>query len=387
MPRPFRLALAQLNLTVGDIPGNAARMLDCLRQAQDAAADLIAFPELATTGYPPEDLLFKQSFIDANTAAMRRLIAQSRGIAVVIGCVRPVPQPPAPPGEPPTPAIANSAAIGYDGQLIDLYDKIFLPNYGVFDEARYFIKGHTCPVYEIGNARIGVNVCEDIWYETGPASSQRWHGGAQLIVNINASPFHAGKSAQRRQMIRQRAAAHQTFVAYLNTIGGQDELVFDGNSLICDPTGQTIARGPAFQEALIIADLNLDAVPAPNPNPHPPRPTSRPKRHRRPQNHQNPNVPPTPPPTPRRPISNANRRPPKYRHPPNHFAIPPSHPPAPPNSSRHHPNSSCHHPNSSCHHPQPILPPPQLILSPLQLILSLSKNPPKSAKPRKSTAP
>lgn len=270
MPRSFRLALAQLNLTVGDIPGNAARMLDYLRQAQAAGADLVAFPELATTGYPPEDLLFKQSFIDANTQAMQRIIAASRGIAVIIGCVRPVPQPPPPPGQPPAPAIANSAALGADGHLIDIYDKIFLPNYGVFDEARYFRPGRICPVYQIGDARIGINVCEDIWYEIGPAASQRWHSGAQLIVNINASPFHAGKSDQRRRLIRQRAAAHQTYVAYLNTIGGQDELVFDGNSLICDPNGKTAARGPAFQEALIIADLDLSAVPPLPPTPIPP---------------------------------------------------------------------------------------------------------------------
>ncbi len=358
MPRPFRLALAQLNLTVGDIPGNAARMLDCLRQAQDAAADLIAFPELATTGYPPEDLLFKQSFIDANTAAMRHLIAQSRGIAVVIGCVRPVPQPPPPPGEPPTPAIANSAAIGCDGQLIDLYDKIFLPNYGVFDEARYFIKGGVCPVYEIGNARIGVNVCEDIWYETGPASSQRWHGGAQLIVNINASPFHAGKSAQRRQMIRQRAAAHQTFVAYLNTVGGQDELVFDGNSLICDPQGQTIARGPAFQEALIIADLNLDAVPPLTQTPIPPAQQAAlnaigtPKTIKIPTPHRPPQPPAASSPTPTvAPQANTAIPQTHFAIPQTHFAISQTHPAAPPTHPAAHPTPSAAPPTHPAAHP------------------------------------
>ena len=204
MARIFRLALAQLNLTVGDLPGNAARMAQSLRQARNAGADLVAFPELATTGYPPEDLLFKQSFLDANVAVMQQLIAEARGLAVVLGYVRPVAAPPPPGDAPPGPAIANSAAVGYDGRLVDVYDKIFLPNYGVFDEERYFIKGGVCPVYEIGGARIGVNVCEDIWYEIGPASFQRWRGGAELIVNINASPFHAGKSDYRRAMIRRR---------------------------------------------------------------------------------------------------------------------------------------------------------------------------------------
>ena len=261
MARTFRLALAQLNLTVGDLPGNAARMMQSLHHARAAGADLVAFPELATTGYPPEDLLFKQSFLDANVAVMRQLIAASRGLAVVLGYVRPVAPPPPAGDAPPGPAIANSAAVGCDGRLVDVYDKIFLPNYGVFDEERYFRKGGVCPVYEIGGARIGVNVCEDIWYEIGPASSQRWRGGAELIVNINASPFHAGKSDYRREMIRRRAAANGMFVAYLNTVGGQDELVFDGNSLICGPDGAVIARGPAFEEALLIADLDLDAVP------------------------------------------------------------------------------------------------------------------------------
>ena len=266
MARIFRLALAQLNLTVGDLPGNADRMAQSLRQARNAGADLVAFPELATTGYPPEDLLFKQSFLDANVAVMQQLIAEARGLAVVLGYVRPVAAPPPAGDAPPGPALANSAAVGYDGRLVDVYDKIFLPNYGVFDEERYFVKGGVCPVYEIGGARIGVNVCEDIWYEIGPASSQRWQGGAELIVNINASPFHAGKSDYRRAMIRRRAAANGMFVAYLNTVGGQDELVFDGNSIICGPDGAVIARGPAFQESLLIADLDLDAVPPLDPS-------------------------------------------------------------------------------------------------------------------------
>ena len=286
MARTFRLALAQINLTVGDIPGNTSRMLECLHQAREAGADLVAFPELATTGYPPEDLLFKNSFIDANLDAMQQVVAASHGMAVVLGYVRPLDSAvhpnPAPhpetalhpnlalhpelvlhpePVEGRPPAIANSAAVGYDGRLIDTYDKIFLPNYGVFDEERYFLKGNVCPVYEIGGVRIGVNVCEDIWFADGPSAVQR-QAGAELIVNINASPFHAGKSKYRRDsIVGSRATENGLFVAYLNTVGGQDELVFDGNSMVCDPRGGVVARGPAFQEAMVFADIDVDTVP------------------------------------------------------------------------------------------------------------------------------
>ena len=250
MARTIRLALAQINLTVGDLPGNMARMLDYLQQAREAGADLVAFPELATTGYPPEDLLFKRSFVDANVEAMQEVVAASGGMVVVLGYVRPREA-----------GIANSAAVGFGGQLIDTYDKIFLPNYGVFDEERYFVKGNVCPVYELDDIRIGVNVCEDIWYETGPSSVQR-QAGAELIININASPYHAGKSKYRRDnIVGSRATENGLYVAYLNTVGGQDELVFDGNSMVCDPWGQVLARGPAFQEAMIIADINLDRAP------------------------------------------------------------------------------------------------------------------------------
>ena len=249
MPRTLRLALAQINLTVGDLPGNTARMVEYVQQAREAGADLVAFPELATTGYPPEDLLFKRSFIEANVASMEEVVAASQGIVVVLGYVQPRGS-----------GVANSAAVGYDGQLVDTYDKIFLPNYGVFDEERYFVRGNICPVYEICGVQVGVNVCEDIWYESGPTSVQR-QAGAELIVNINASPFHAGKGAYRRDsIVGSRATENGLYVAYLNTVGGQDELVFDGNSMICDPRGNVVARGPAFQEALILADIEIDTV-------------------------------------------------------------------------------------------------------------------------------
>ena len=245
--RKFRLALSQLNPVVGDIEGNAARIIADIERARAAAADLIAFPELAITGYPPEDLLFKTSFLRANVAAMERVVAAARGLAVVVGFVA-VGQ-----------DIANAAAIGYDGKLVDIYRKMYLPNYGVFDEARYFQPGRRCPVYRLNGAGIGVNICEDIWYPVGPAAVQR-DAGAELLVNINGSPFHAGKAAYREKMIATRAADNGVFVAYLNMVGGQDELVFDGASLICDQEGTLLARAPAFAEDLLIVDLDLAAV-------------------------------------------------------------------------------------------------------------------------------
>ena len=247
MIRKFRLALAQINPTVGDIDGNTAKIVEYVERARAAQADLVAFPELAITGYPPEDLLFKTTFLQANVEAMQRVIAASRGIAVVVGYVEMGAD------------IANAAAIGYDGQLVDSYQKMYLPNYGVFDEDRYFRRGRDCPVYRINGTGVGVNICEDIWYPVGSVAVQR-EAGAELIVNINASPFHAGKRAYREKMIATRAADNGLFVAYLNMVGGQDELVFDGASLICDMTGELIARGPAFAEDLLVTDLDIEAV-------------------------------------------------------------------------------------------------------------------------------
>ena len=247
MVRTFRLALAQINTTVGDIPGNTAKIIEYLERARDLQADLVAFPELAVTGYPPEDLLFKTSFLQANEEAMQRIIAASRGIAVVVGYVARGAD------------IANAAAVGYDGQLIDSYRKMYLPNYGVFDEDRYFRRGDVCPVYTINGTGVGVNICEDIWYPLGPIAVQR-EAGAEVIVNINGSPFHAGKQTYREKMIATRAADNELIVAYLNLVGGQDELIFDGSSLVCDATGEPVARGPAFEEALVVTDLDIESV-------------------------------------------------------------------------------------------------------------------------------
>ena len=247
MQRTFRLALAQFNPTVGDIPGNTARIVELIDEARAAHADLVAFPELSVTGYPPEDLLLKPSFLADNTAAVARIATATRGIAAVVGCVAVADD------------IANAAAIINDGRILDQYRKMYLPNYGVFDEDRYFRRGEDCPVYIINGAAVGVGICEDIWYPVGPIVAQR-EAGAAVVVNINASPFHAGKAGQRERMIATRAADNGVFVAYLNAVGGQDELVFDGASIICAPDGTVIARGPSFEDSLIVADLDVDAV-------------------------------------------------------------------------------------------------------------------------------
>ena len=254
MARTFRLALAQINNTVGDITGNTAKILDYLERAREAGADLVAFPELATTGYPPEDLLFKKSFLTDNVAAMEKIAAASHGIAAVVGYVNILSLERQ--SEEVGPQVTNAAALCYDGKLVDTYHKIFLPNYGVFDEQRYFQKGSECPVYRMCGVSVGVNICEDIWYPVGPTTVQ-CQTGAELIVNINASPFHAGKRAFREEMIAQRASEHGLTVAYVNTVGGQDELVFDGASIICDADGRLLARGPAFEESLLITDLEF----------------------------------------------------------------------------------------------------------------------------------
>ena len=247
MTRIFRLALAQINTTVGDIPGNTALILEYLERAREAGADLVAFPEMATTGYPPEDLLFKTSFIRDNMAARDKIVAAAKDIAVVLGYVHLGTD------------ISNAAVVGYNGQLIDSYFKMHLPNYGVFDEDRYFRRGDTCSVYVINGVGVGINICEDIWYPVGPIAVQR-EAGAELIVNINASPFHAGKRAYREKMIATRAADNELFVAHLNAVGAQDELVFDGASVICDMNGQVLERAPAFKESLIVTDLDIEEV-------------------------------------------------------------------------------------------------------------------------------
>ena len=246
--RSFRVALAQINVTVGDLEGNTSKILDGIERARRAGADLVAFPELTIPGYPPEDLLLKPQFLEQNRLCMERVAAASEGIAVVVGFAD------FQAGE-----VYNAAAIAYGGRIVGIYHKQFLPNYGVFDEDRYFRAGDACPVYVIEGTPVGVNICEDIWYAVGPAAAQR-AAGAEVIVNINGSPFHADKWRFREKMLATRASDNGVFLAYVNLVGGQDELVFDGGSMALDPTGKMIASSGQFEEDLLVVDLDAGAV-------------------------------------------------------------------------------------------------------------------------------
>ncbi|MBI2872667.1 MAG: NAD+ synthase [Chloroflexi bacterium] len=245
--RRFRLALAQMNAVVGDLDDNARKIREFIDEARAQGADLVAFPELAVSGYPPEDLLFKPQFIRDNMKQVERLAAHAREITVVVGFAMAD-------GD-----LYNAAAILHEGAVAGVYHKMYLPNYGVFDEDRYFKAGTVCPVYVVNGVAVGVNICEDIWYAVGPTAVQR-DAGAQVIVNINASPYHRGKVHFRERMVATRASDNGLFVAYVNMVGGQDELVFDGASMIMNERGELLARAKQFEEELVVADLDVDAV-------------------------------------------------------------------------------------------------------------------------------
>jgi len=240
--------MAQINVVVGDISGNAKKIEDWMDRAVQLGADIVTFPELALTGYPPEDLLLKPQFIDANLAALQDLVARTPAITAVIGFVDRKAD------------IFNAAAVAHEGKLALVYHKMYLPNYGVFDEFRYFRAGDAAPVLKVGDATVGVSICEDIWYPDGPFFHQALSGGAEVLINISSSPYHAGKGRWRERMLATRAADNTVIVAYNNLVGGQDELVFDGDSLILDEHGDIIARGAQFQEDLVIADLDIESV-------------------------------------------------------------------------------------------------------------------------------
>ena len=262
--RTFRIAIAQMNPTVGDIDGNVRRIRAWLREARKAKADLVAFPELAITGYPPEDLLLKPRFVADNRRALQEIVRHCRGLAAIVGYVSQSD------GVDPKQArssvvsagaheLYNAAAVIVDRRLIATYCKWYLPNYGVFDESRYFHPGRRLPLIRLRGTMVGVNICEDIWLPDGPTGFQA-AAGAEVIVNISASPFHLGKGLVRERMLATRAREHGVLLAYSNAVGGQDELVFDGNSVILDHQGEVIARGKVFEEDLIVADLNMEAV-------------------------------------------------------------------------------------------------------------------------------
>jgi NAD+ synthase (glutamine-hydrolysing) len=245
----MRLALCQMNAIVGDIAGNAERIREGARAAADAGADLVLFPELAVTGYPPEDLLLKEHFLADTASALRELAGDigDIGIVAVVGFPERAED------------VYNSAAVLAEGSVHAIYRKNYLPNYGVFDEQRYFQSASVGAVIDIGEARVGLTVCEDIW-EPGPPASDEALAGATLIVNISASPYHAGKGADRERMFAQRARDYLAHVAFCGLVGGQDELVFDGHSVVIDHTGRTIARASQFREELLVCDVDLGAA-------------------------------------------------------------------------------------------------------------------------------
>jgi len=260
----LRLAMVQMNAVVGDLEGNTRAICRWMREAKKANADIVVFPELAVSGYPPEDLLLMPQFLRDVHHMQNRIAKASKGLLTVVGSVA-------------TPhdlkLHVNSKSERHDqserqkplnvawvlanGRLIGSYAKHKLPNYGVFDEQRYFQEGMANTMVCLGSVRIGINICEDMWFADGPARTQVRPGGAHVILNLNASPYHVGKMQTRQRMLASRAKEYRVYVSYTNMVGGQDELVFDGNSLILDPRGQLIARAKAFEEDLLLTDLQI----------------------------------------------------------------------------------------------------------------------------------
>ena len=243
----IRVALSQINPTVGDIKGNKDLIQSELKRAQESGADIIAFPELAITGYPPEDLLYNPDFIDSAKEAIEQIAKASLGIVTIIGY---------PEKDPNGGELYNSAAVISDGKIVDIYRKKLLPNYGVFDERRYFSTGSPTATYILGEIGIAVNICEDIWFDNGPTQMQSING-ADVIININASPYHRGKRETRLAMLQQRAKENDVVVCYVNLNGGQDELVFDGNSMVLDREGNLTHEAQQFQDQLLLADIEV----------------------------------------------------------------------------------------------------------------------------------
>ncbi len=240
--------MAQINPTVGDLAGNRDKIIDSIGRARKLGADVVAFTELAVTGYPPEDLVLKPQFVKDNIRTLREITRASRGITAIVGFVDS------------NEHIRDAAAVMSEGRLVHVYHKMLLPNYGVFDEYRYFKPGRRFPVVTVRGVNIGINICEDIWYADGPARTQAL-AGAEVIVAINASPYHKGKGKERQQMLASRAKENNVFVVYANTVGGQDELVFDGHSIILDPKGRLLAAGKQFEEDLVTHDIRLPGSP------------------------------------------------------------------------------------------------------------------------------
>ena len=245
--RTVRIALAQVNSVVGDLPGNAQRVIEFIGHAREMGAELVAFPELVLTGYPPEDLLLRPEFIDQNMAALEEVTRATRGITAIVGFAQRAED------------VYNAAAIAHDGQVVGVYHKSHLPNYSVFDEVRYFRPGRNPFVVKRGALTFGVNICEDIWLPSN-MNQLAVYGDADLVINLSSSPFHMGKSVARDRMLATRAQDAVSIVAFVNSVGGQDELVFDGNSRVFGPRGETLALAKSFEEDLVVLDIDLNEV-------------------------------------------------------------------------------------------------------------------------------
>ena len=251
--RTIRISMAQINPIVGDLAGNRDKIIDAIKSAKKLDADIVALPELAVTGYPPEDLILKPRFVKDNIRTLNDIQQAARGIVAIVGFV-----------DSRHNRLFNAAAVLANGEHIYTYRKIFLPNYGVFDEHRYFSPGGRYPVFTVKGVGVGVNICEDIWYGEGPARVQAL-AGAEVIVNINASPYHKGKGKERLKMLSQRAKENDVIISYTNTVGGQDELIFDGQSMVIDRKGNVLALGKQFEEELLTGDIAVpgDRIPFP----------------------------------------------------------------------------------------------------------------------------
>jgi NAD+ synthase (glutamine-hydrolysing) len=244
----MRLALAQINTTVGDLDGNRERILQAISEARGAGADLALLPELAVTGYPPEDLLLRPGFIRAAEASLAEIARETRDLVALVGFPHFDRD------------LFNACAVCADGEVKAVYRKRFLPNYGVFDEDRYFAPARDLLLLELGGTLVGPTICEDLW-QPGPPATDLALAGAQLLTNISASPFHVGRDREREEMFATRARDNACFVAFCNAVGGQDELIFDGHSLVLDEEGRVLARAPGFEEALLVVDIDpADAV-------------------------------------------------------------------------------------------------------------------------------
>jgi NAD+ synthase (glutamine-hydrolysing) len=258
---PFlRLAAAQLNTVVGDLPGNVDRVLGALAEAEAAGADLCVVPELAIPGYPPEDLLLKPGFVADNVTALEKVAAATGRCAIVVGYVG---------ASADGRGLANAAAVCAGGRVVGIYRKRFLPNYGVFDEQRWFISSAAPPtLFQVAGAWVGVSICEDVWFPDGPVAEQGW-AGADVVINLNASPYNRGRRPERIAMLTERVAEAGCAIAYVNQVGGQDELVFDGDSLIVGADGTLLATGAQFATDLVVVDLPVGGGAGSDPPPVP----------------------------------------------------------------------------------------------------------------------